>query len=83
MITALAVYAVLVGMAVCLSTSDGGVSGPENHEKAVTMNSARGRAAEDLLRDMVAYRDRVGPLGFQLEKFDDYLREARALIADG
>jgi hypothetical protein len=41
-------------------------------------------AAPDLLaelQNLVDYRDRVGALGWQLEKFDDQLRKARELLA--
>jgi hypothetical protein len=30
--------------------------------------------------EVIEYRRRVGPLGFQLEKFDDYLRRAGVAI---
>lgn len=32
-------------------------------------------------RGLLAYRRRVGPLGFQLEKADDHLRQIEAAIA--
>lgn len=41
-------------------------------------------AAPDLLtagRGLIAYRDRVGPLNFQLEKADDHFNQLRAAIA--
>ena len=31
----------------------------------------------DAVRSLIAYRDRVGPTGFQLEKFDDYINALR------
>lgn len=38
-------------------------------------------SAIEVLRAIVNYRRRVGPLGFQLEKLDDYLRNADEVIA--
>lgn len=34
-----------------------------------------------LCEALIAYRDRVGPLGFQLEKADDYIWSLRQAIA--
>ena len=32
-------------------------------------------------KGLIDYRDRVGPLGFQLEKADDFIGQMRAAIA--
>ncbi len=34
----------------------------------------------EALENIIGYRDRVDPLYFQLEKLDDYIRQARAAI---
>jgi hypothetical protein len=43
---------------------------------------AKAELLQDALSAIVFYRDRVGPLGFQLEKFDWLLHRARLAIHD-
>lgn len=38
------------------------------------------QAMKKLLREMLIYRKQVGPLGFQVEKFDGFLDRAEALM---
>ena len=37
-------------------------------------------SAQDVLKEIVDYRERVGPLGFQLEKLDGLIHRARIVL---
>ena len=62
-----------------------GSDGDGGCELKVSEDDARLIAAApkmlEALKAFVEYRDRVGALGFQLEKADDYIRDMRAAIA--
>lgn len=69
-------------------------SGPESYSAAVEIRrrlqekpAPKGEGSSERLRkaarDLLEYRERAGPLNFQLEKADDYLREIAAALEPG
>lgn len=72
-------------MELCLYVIEGDHTGMEAYPAiaaapTLAAENARLREAAQMLID---YRDRVGPLNFQLEKADDFINRIRAALAGG